>query len=84
MGFRLVNCGLTLGRDDMLSMACWRDIMGLSNQALSLSAKIFLVLLLEALPTITLLLVEQSSSFLTNSPGLERGVSVTMTGINTC
>ena len=82
--FRLGNYGPTRGRDDMLSMACWRDIIGLSNQALSLSAKIFLILLLEALPTIILLLVELSSSFLTRSPGFERGVRVMMTEINTC
>ena len=84
MGILCGTCGLTLGRDDMISMACWRDMIGLSNQALSLSAKILLVLLLEALPTIILLLVEESSSFLTKSPGLERGVSVMMTGIETC
>ena len=47
----LVIGRLTLGKDDMLNIACWRDIIGLSNHALCLSASNPLTWFLEARPT---------------------------------
>lgn len=69
--------GLTLGRDDMLRTACWRDMIGLSNHALSRSASRPLASFFEARPTETRFLVEVSTITLVKSSGVSRGVRVT-------